>query len=124
MVYRIISCAVLIAACCGTAQMAVAQEPLDYTIQGSSGDGTVQPVYAVPPQQIPTLAYNYYYPAPGSGYMPARLYLSPRPVPLHVGYTWITYQPLAPHEFLWRHQRTYYRVHPDGGVTYTRLNWR
>jgi hypothetical protein len=36
-----------------------------------------------------------------------------------VGYTWITYPPLAPHEFLWVHNNAYIRYHPNGGYTIT-----
>ena len=79
------------------------------------------PLY-VAAQTPPTLQYNYYYPVPGTGGIPARLYLCPRPTPAHVGYTYITYQALAPHEFLWRHQATYYRPY-DGGATVTTVRW-
>jgi hypothetical protein len=73
-------------------------------------------------QVPPTLQYNYYYPVPGGNGIPARLYLCPRPTPAHVGYTYITYQALAPHEFLWRHQATYYRPYA-GGMTVTNVRW-
>ena len=54
------------------------------------------------------LFYNYY--APGvNGGPPAQLYISPRPTPPLVGHTYITYQPLVPHEMLYPHKRTYYR---------------
>src|SRR6185503_243391 len=45
------------------------------------------------------LFYNYYV-GNNCGGMGAQLYLSPRPVPPFVGNTYITYQPLMPHEFL------------------------
>jgi hypothetical protein len=51
------------------------------------------------------------------------MYLSPRPVPPLVGHTYITYQPLMPHEFLYRHHRNYYTYHPYGGHTHTRVCW-
>jgi hypothetical protein len=73
-------------------------------------------------QVPPTLQYNYYYPVPGGSGIPARLYLCPRPTPPHVGYTYITYQALAPHEFLWRHQAKYYRPYA-GGLTVTTVRW-
>jgi hypothetical protein len=84
-------------------------------------DGGYGPL-AVTAQVPPTLQYNYYYPVPGSDGIPARLYLCPRPTPAHVGYTYITYQALAPHEFLWRHQATYYRPYA-GGFTVTNVRW-
>jgi hypothetical protein len=71
------------------------------------------------------LFYNYYQaPSMAQGGVPAQLYLSPRPVPAYVGHTYITYQPLMPHEFLYRHHKTYTRVGPTGGpVNRTRVIW-
>ena len=41
-----------------------------------------------------------------------------------VGHTYITYQPLMPHEFLYRHHRCYYRDNgPYAGVTKTWVCW-
>lgn len=54
------------------------------------------------------LFYNYYVPGENCG-PPAQLYISPRPTPPLVGHTYITYQPLMPHEMLYPHKRTYYR---------------
>jgi hypothetical protein len=51
------------------------------------------------------------------------LYVSPRPTPPMVGHTYITYQPLAPHEFLYLHHRTYVTHHPDAPRTVTRVCW-
>ncbi len=99
---------VALAACAGAAS---AQAPVTY------GMGPV-------PQAIPPLTYNYYYPPQGAAPYPPRMYLCPRPVPEFVGYTWISYEPMAPHEFLWRnHGRRYYRDHGDGGSTITTINW-
>lgn len=67
----------------------------------------------------PDLFYNYYVP-PTCGGLGAELYLSPRPVPPHVGHTYITYQPLMPHEFMYHHHRTYHRYYNSGqGLTRT-----
>lgn len=68
------------------------------------------------------LFYNYYVPPCGDG-VGAQLYVSPQPVPPHVGHTYITYQPLMPHEFLYKHHRTYFRYHPGSGVTKTKVHW-
>lgn len=54
--------------------------------------------------QAADLFYNYYVP----GNPPAQMYLSPRPTPPLVGHTYITYQPLYPHEYLYHHSRSYY----------------
>ncbi len=76
----------------------------------------------VRPYSRADLFYNYYAPTCGDG-VSAQLYVSPRPVPAHVGHTYITYQPLMPHEFLYKHHRTYFRYHPGSGVTKTKVHW-
>jgi len=70
------------------------------------------------------LFYNYYV-GPGTygQGVSAQMYLSPRPTPRLVGHTYVTYQPLMPHEFLYKHHRTYIRVHPDGSGTRTKVRW-
>jgi hypothetical protein len=70
------------------------------------------------------LFYNYYMPPGGSGGVPTQLYVSPRPTPPLVGHTYITYQPLMPHEFLYKHHRAYFGCNPGGGATLTRVHWR
>ena len=70
------------------------------------------------------LFYNYYVPPGEGGGVPAALYLSPRPTPPLVGHTYVTYQPLMPHEFLYRHCRTYYRKNPGAGWTRTVIVWQ
>jgi hypothetical protein len=92
-------------------------------LAGLSAVSVAAPVRAASPD----LFYNFYSgPAYRSYYpgVPAEMYLSPRPTPPLVGHTWITYQPLMPHEFLYRHHRTYYRYYPHGGHTTTRVHWR
>ena len=69
------------------------------------------------------LFYNYYV-GNNCGGMGAQLYLSPRPVPPFVGNTYITYQPLMPHEFLYAHDRTYHRYYNGGlGLTRTHVHY-
>jgi hypothetical protein len=70
------------------------------------------------------LFYNFYVPPVGAQSVGAELYPCPRPVPPVVGYTYITYQPLMPHEFLYRHHRTYNNYHSDDGRTRTTVTWR
>lgn len=99
---------------------------LDYSAGGQVvGEGAIVggPPATVNPMSPPTLGYNYYYPMPGTGQVPARLYLCPRPTPAHVGYTYITYQALNPHEFLWRHRATYVTPY-NGGTTITTVRWK
>ena len=57
--------------------------------------------------------YNEYVPPVGPGSVGAQLYPCPRPTPPMVGHTYITYQPLMPQEFLYRHHRTYMTRHED-----------
>jgi len=69
------------------------------------------------------LFYNYYaaprpYAGPG-----AQLYVAPQPVPPNVGHTYVTYQPLMPHEFMYRHQRSYYTYNQGAGWTRTNVRY-
>ncbi len=75
----------------------------------------------------PDLFYNYYVAPVGcnaAGAMGAQLYVSPRPVPPLVGWTYITYQPLLPQEFMYAHKRTYKTDNgPYAPVTTTHVWW-
>jgi hypothetical protein len=71
----------------------------------------------------PDLFYNYYVPPGGCPGVGAALYPAPRPTPVLVGHTYVTYQPLMPHEFLYQHHRTYYRRNPGAGWTKTTVSW-
>ncbi len=66
----------------------------------------------------PDIFYNQYVgPSPYGGGVPAQLYVSPRPSPPYVGHTWITYPPLSPHEFMYKHCRKYHKYYRGGGYT-------
>ena len=69
------------------------------------------------------LFYNYYVPPDPRQGVGAQLYVSPRPTPPVVGHTYITYQPLMPHEFLYPHYRVYWRHLPEGQCTRTFVGW-
>jgi hypothetical protein len=69
------------------------------------------------------LFYNYYVPPVGYESVGAQLYPCPRPVPPLVGWTYITYQPLMPQEFMYHHHRQYMYYHADGGRTVTSVSW-
>jgi hypothetical protein len=70
------------------------------------------------------LFYNYYVGPSVYGGQPAQLYVSPRPTPPFVGHTYVTYQPLLPHEFLYKHCRVYHRYNvTDCGATKTCVCW-
>jgi len=72
----------------------------------------------------PDLFYNYYA-WPSCTGLGAELYVSPRPVPPHVGHTYVTYQPLYPHEYLYDHHRTYHRYYNGGqGLNRTHVKWK
>lgn len=71
------------------------------------------------------LFYNYYVPPAGCGGVPAQLYLSPGPTPPVVGHTYVTYQPLMPHEFLYPHARKYWQYDGStGNWTRTKVVWQ
>ena len=70
----------------------------------------------------PDIFYNYYA-WPSCTGLGAELYVSPRPVPPHVGHTYITYQPLMPHEFMYHHHRSYYKYNRYGGHTIARVHY-
>ena len=114
----------------GVASFAQAEDSyaLDYTMQpapvfeGPGQPATMPTPWTTTEMVPPTLDYNYYYPVPGGSVMPARLYQSPRPVPVHVGYTYITYQPFAPHHYLYVHRAAYISQYP-GGTTVTKVSW-
>lgn len=80
------------------------------------------------PGSPPQVGYNYYVPGVPcgeAGAIGAQLYTSPRPVPPHVGHTFITYEGLMPHEFLYHHKNIYKRYWgPYGGTTTAKIRYR
>ena len=54
----------------------------------------------------------------------AQMYVSPVPVPANVGHTYTTYQPLMPHEFLYKHTRSQYAHAPGAGWYRSKVRWR
>ncbi len=78
-------------------------------------------------RSAPGYGYGYHYPPFQQFYaqpgVPAGMYPSPRPTPPYVGHTYVTYEPLNPHEFLYPHARAYYRYNPGAGWTTTRVLW-
>lgn len=69
------------------------------------------------------LFYNYYEGPDPSG-TAAAMYVSPRPVPVHVGHTYTTYQPLMPHEYLYKHTRSHYAHVPGAGWSRAKVRYR
>ncbi len=71
----------------------------------------------------PDLFANYYVPGTCGG-VPAQMYPAPHYVPPMAGYTYVTYQPLMPHELLYTHHRSYYRYYDGGrGMTRASVHW-
>ena len=54
---------------------------------------------------------------------PPRCTSAPRPVPPYVGHTWVTYQPFMPHEFLYKHSRSYYTYNRGAGWRRTNVRY-
>ena len=70
---------------------------------------------------LPQTASAQYSAAPGDYYYS---YLCPRPVDPVVGYTYITYPPLAPHQFLGcNHCESFCSCNCDGSVTHTTVHY-
>ena len=54
----------------------------------------------------------------------AQMYLAPVPVPAWVGHTYYTYQPLYPHEMMYRHTDRYHSYYDAGrGLNRTRIHY-
>jgi hypothetical protein len=69
------------------------------------------------------LFYNFYEGPDPSG-TAAAMYVSPRPIPPHVGWTYTTYQPLMPHEYMYRHTRSHYAHVPGAGWSRAKIRYR
>lgn len=69
------------------------------------------------------LFYNFYEGPDPSG-TAAAMYISPVPVPAHVGHTYVPYQPLMPHEMLYKHTRTHYAYNPGAGWSRAKVRYR
>jgi hypothetical protein len=86
-----------------------------------AAEGTWQRVISY--QDKRDLFANYYV-----GPMPcgtaAEMYVSPQPVPANVGHTYVTYQPLMPHEYLYKHTRSHYAYTPGAGWYRSKIRYR
>jgi hypothetical protein len=91
---------------------------------GVAMDASQSAMAVGPTQGAGDLFGNYYVPPGPCGGVGAQLYVSPRPTPPLVGHTYVTYQPLMPQEFLYRHHRVYYTCNPGAGWTRTKVHWR
>lgn len=68
------------------------------------------------------LFYNSYV-GPNPSGTAAQMYVSPLPVPANTGHTYTTYQPLMPHEMMYRHNRSYHTHHQGAGWTRTNVRY-
>jgi hypothetical protein len=65
-----------------------------------------------------------YYVGPQPSGTAAQMYVSPLPVPANVGHTYVTYQPLMPHEYMYKHTRSHYAYTPGAGWYRSKVRWR
>ena len=65
-----------------------------------------------------------YYVGPHPSGTAAQMYIAPLPVPANVGHTYTTYQPLMPHELMYKHTRSHYAHTPGAGWTRSKVRWR
>lgn len=86
-----------------------------------AAEGTWQRVISY--QDKRDLFANYYVGPYPSG-TAAQMYVSPQPVPANVGHTYVTYQPLMPHEYLYKHTRSHYAYTPGAGWYRSKVRWR
>ncbi len=71
----------------------------------------------------PNLFQNQYTQGQANG-VNAQMYLSPVPVPPHVGHTYYTYQPFMPHEMLYRHTDRFHNYYDNGrGMNRTKVHY-
>ncbi|MGL4513928.1 MAG: hypothetical protein ACRCT8_12630 [Lacipirellulaceae bacterium] len=68
------------------------------------------------------LFYNSYVGPQPSG-TAAQMYVSPLPTPANVGHTYTTYQPFMPHEYMYKHHRSYYTHNPGAGWTRAKVRY-
>ena len=86
-----------------------------------AAEGTWQRVISY--QDKRDLFANYYVGPQPSG-TAAQMYVSPLPVPANVGHTYTTYQPLMPHEYLYKHTRSHYAYTPGAGWSRAKIRYR
>ncbi len=85
------------------------------TPKDAQAQGYGQPGWTIPEP-------NYYAQPAGPDGLTAAMYPSPRPTPPLVGQTYITYEPLSPHEFLYVHHQVYDTPN-ENGSTRTTITW-
>lgn len=97
----------------------VACLPTNEAQAGNGWDGRRRISY----QRQKDLFYDYYV-GPYGCNAAAQMYVAPLPVPANVGHTYVSYQPLMPHEMMYDHNRSYYTYNPGAGWTRTNVRYR
>jgi len=67
--------------------------------------------YGEPTSTGPDLFYNFHNGPTGGATYSATMYPSPNLTPPVTGYSYYTYQPVMPHEFMYRHKRKYHHYY-------------
>ncbi|MBI84973.1 MAG: hypothetical protein CMJ81_17405 [Planctomycetaceae bacterium] len=67
--------------------------------------------YGEPASTGPDLFYNFYNGPTGGATYSAAMYPSPNLTPPVTGYSYYTYQPVMPHEYMYRHKRKYHHYY-------------
>jgi len=75
-------------------------------------------------QYAPDLFYNFYVAPTCEALNVAGMYSAPLPTPAIVQRTYYTYQPFLPHEYMYKHKRSYHRYYNfNGGLNRTRVTY-
>lgn len=98
-------------------------EPVESVDAGTVVSGPAAPYGYSRGYGRPDLFYNYYTQG-AANRTNAQMYLSPVPVPPHVGHTYVTYQPFYPHEYLYWHKDRFHNYYDNGrGLNRTRATY-
>ena len=98
--------------------LGVISEDAESSLGGAGGAGCRERTYGQP-----DLFYNYYTQG-NCNRANAQMYLSPIPVPAHVGHTFYTYQPFYPQEYLYWHKNKFHNYYDNGrGYNRTRASY-
>ncbi len=72
--------------------------------------------------QEPITYSNFY--SNGANQATAQMYISPVPVPAWVGHTYMTYQPLYPHHYIYSHTSRFHNYYDNGrGLNRTKVHY-
>ena len=112
---------------CGRCGATPALGCLRNSIQRGLGSRTTDDDVALrqPDKKSPELFYNYYHGANAGARVGTSMYPSPHPTPPITGQTYYTYQPFLPHEHMYMHNRSYYRMYNfNQGLNRTHISYQ